>query len=177
MSEGRRRILEMLAQGKLSVSDAERLLQALGEPSAAPGADAGPAAGGTTADAAPKHLHVHIRRNSAWAPGWEGRWWARKHAFAGACAGEAKGHPTVDQRIGKDVDVRIPLSLLRSGMKLAAFLPGRAADVLSAHLREHGLDTDLSRLDASQLEEILRNMGEIAVDLDGGRGQVRISCE
>lgn len=173
MSDERRRILDLLAQGKLSVSDAERLLQALGEAPAAPEAEAGRVASG----AAPKHLHVHIRRNSAWAPGWEGRWWARKHGFAGACAGDAKGQPTVDQRIGRDVDVRIPLSLLRSGMKLAAFLPGRAADVLSAHLKEHGLDADLSRLDASQLEEILRNMGEIAVDLDGGRGQVRISCE
>jgi hypothetical protein len=42
MSEERRKILEMLAQGKIEVADAERLLNAVGEPSPAGREEAAP---------------------------------------------------------------------------------------------------------------------------------------
>lgn len=179
-TEERRRILEMLAQGKISVSDAERLMQAVGEAGA--GAGAPPKGERQSGAGAPlKYLHVHVRHQAGdpcVGAGWQGRWWARQQGYAAAAAGGrgprgGRGGDTAS----RDVDVRIPLSLLRSGMKLAAFMPARAVEVISSRLKEQGIDVDLSRLDAAQLEDLFRNLGEITVDLDGGRGQVRVTCE
>ena len=190
MSEERRRVLEMLAQGKISVAEAEQLLKAVGAADAAPAGDAASAASGASgarAAGAFKYLHVHVRKNSGlddpatagWASGWQGRWWARHQAHAGGWPGahRAPADPASGVQYSRDVDVRIPLSLLRSGMKLAAFMPGRTGDVVSRKLKERGLDIDVSKLDSAQLEEVLGNLGELTVDLDGGRGQVRIFCE
>ncbi|MDE3156089.1 MAG: hypothetical protein KGN76_13350 [Acidobacteriota bacterium] len=187
MSDERRRILEMLAQGKISVADAERLLQALG----ADDAGAGPAAAGSSqepgaarpAGGPPKFLHVHVRKNPQGGPdagtgpaageaeaGWDAGFGWRGRGAGRAWRGHAHGH-------NHDVDVRIPVSLLRSGMKLAAIMPGRTGAVVSNKLKERGIDVDFSRLDPDQLDEVLRNLGDLTVDLDHGRGQVRIYCE
>ncbi|HEY7789661.1 MAG TPA: hypothetical protein VIC33_04050 [Vicinamibacterales bacterium] len=185
-NEAQRRILEMVSQGKISVGEAERLLQALGE-------DASRAAASPSGEGEPgkndplKFLHVHVRQNKgpgegcdgSWAHGWQGKWWARQQVYAAAAAraGRRAGEPERQVHATRDVDVRIPMSLLRSGLKLAAFLPGRTAEIVSARLREQGIDVDLSRLDAAQIEGLFRSLGELTVDLDHGRGQVRITCE
>lgn len=179
-TEERRRILEMLAQGKISVTDAERLMQAVDDPGAGTGVPPTGASQPHTGDPL-KYLHVHVRHQAGGpcaGESWQGRWWARQQAYAGGSRGasrcETGSHAAPFSR---DVDVRIPLSLLRSGMKLAAFMPTRAVEILSSRLKEQGIDVDLSRLDAAQLEDLFRNLGELTVDLDGGRGQVRITCE
>jgi hypothetical protein len=179
-TEERRRILEMLAQGKISVTDAERLMQAVGDPG--PGIGAPPTDASRSPTGEPlKYLHVHVRHQAGdpyVGESWQGRWWARQQAYAGGSRGarhcDARSHA---EPFSRDVDVRIPLSLLRSGMKLAAFMPARAVEIISGRLKEQGIDVDLSRLDAAQLEDLFRNLGELTVDLDGGRGQVRITCE
>lgn len=77
----------------------------------------------------------------------------------------------------KDVDIRVPLAIVRSGMRLGAIIPGLAGDRVSARLRERGVDLDLSKIDASTIESMVSNLGEMNIDIDSGRAQVRITCE
>ena len=85
--------------------------------------------------------------------------------------------PARDGRPRKQVDIRVPMALVRGGVKLGAIVPKMAADPLNKHLREKGVDVDLSKIDLSQLDAVLDNLGETTIDVDDGRAQVKITCE
>jgi len=132
MSEERRQILEMLAEGKITAKDAERLLDKLSG-----GTEAAEPTGSTGRKVKAKALCVKV-----------------------------------DGGEGEKVDIRVPLSLVRTGVKLAAILPDRIANRLSAK----GIDlSQLSELDGDELTAALDNL-EIDVDTDGGKA-VRVCCE
>jgi len=111
MSAETKKVLEMLAAGKISQEDAERLLDKLTAAAQTPQSDAAnservpPAsgsAGGSTANGPrPRFVRIQIDR-----PGRDG------------------------------IDMRVPLSSMRGGRHFMAFLPIRLADKLD----EYGLD-------------------------------------
>ncbi len=78
----------------------------------------------------------------------------------------------VDSSDGDKVNIRIPLGLIRSGVALAAVLPGDASEKLCAR----GFDLNqLAHLNGEALEEALR---ELQIDVDSEDGDVvRIFCE
>jgi len=147
MSQERRQVLQMLAQGKISAEDAERLLDKLAsvtEPADAAGDDEPAAEAGDAAASPPlsgrrrpKYLRV-----------------------------------VVDSTDGDKVNIRVPLGLIRAGMKLRAVMPEHARE----RLEERGLDLNhLSDLDGEELVDALR---ELSVDVDSDSGdKVRIFCE
>jgi hypothetical protein len=137
-----RRVLELLAQGKITVDEADQLLRALPGSAAATAAD-------PAADAAPK------------APA---RW--VKVTIDKAAK---------DGRPPKQVAIRVPMALLRGGVKLGAMIP--RIEPINRHLREQGIDVDLSTLDFAQIETVLNRLGETSIDVDDGKARVRISCE
>jgi hypothetical protein len=144
MSENRRQILDMLAQGKITADEAERLMNALErEPSAV---QAGVIEALRPADKL-KYLRVVVD-----APDGEGE-------------GAAK------------VNVRVPLQLLRAGVKLSGVIPARARDQVNAALREKGIDFDVARLTPESLETIIEQLRDLSVDVDNGRNKVRVFCE
>lgn len=55
-------------------------------------------------------------------------------------------------------------------------IPG-CGEAITERLREKGIDIDLARLDQVQLEDLLKDMGELTVDVDKGKAQVLITCE
>lgn len=61
-------------------------------------------------------------------------------------------------------------------MRLGAMIPG-CGEAITERLREKGIDIDLARLDQVQLEDLLKDMGELTVDVDKGKAQVLITCE
>jgi hypothetical protein len=77
------------------------------------------------------------------------------------------------------VNVRVPLTLVRSGMKLAGIIPGFAGDKVNQKLREKGIDlAQLSQsTDSAQFAALLKDLGEFTIDVDEGKQQVRINCE
>src|SRR5262249_17768528 len=75
----------------------------------------------------------------------------------------------------KQVSIRVPLALVRSGIKFGAMFP--KLEPVRKHLRDHGTDADLSKLDAAEIESMLRNLNETTIDVDGGKAQLRISYE
>jgi hypothetical protein len=150
MSDDTRRILDLLAQGKISVDDAHRLIAAVAS-SYTPPAQA-PAAGqssGTTGEASakPRYLKIAVHK------------------------------PANDHRGEKDVNIRVPIAIMRGGMRLGAIIPGFGGERMQARLREQGIDLDLSKLDPAAIEAMLKDLGEMNIDIDSGKAQVRITCE
>jgi hypothetical protein len=146
MSEDRRRVLDLLAQGKITVDEAEQLLAALADPRAEKAGPEKSAAPGD-ADARPRFLRIEV-------------------------------HKAGDQdRPGKAVNIRVPVPFMRSGLRLGAVIPGFASERMQRHLRERGVDVDLEKLDFARLDAMLTELGEMTIDVDNGRKQVRLRYE
>lgn len=134
MTNERKQVLELLAQGKITAEDAERLLDKLA-PSAQTDQGAVRPEGPASRD--PKFMRV-----------------------------------SVDSHEGDKVDIRLPIGLLRSGIKLSAMMPKEAAQAMS----KNGFDfAHLRDLSGSDLMEAMR---EISIDVVSNEGdKVKISCE
>ena len=141
MSDDRRKILEMLATGRITAEEAERLLDALGS-------DARPA-GPTTPGAGPKYLRVQVEKTRG------------------------------DEREPKHVNIRVPLQLLRAGVKLQGVMPAKARASLAAALAEKGVDVDLGKLKAESLETLIESLMHTSIDVesDDGRSRIKVGCE
>jgi len=149
LTEERRRILNMLAEGKLSAAEAENLLDALGKSPAAL-----PATNGQSDLALhdPKYLRVLV----------EG--YDDPDGIGGRGAGK--------------VNVRVPFTLIRAGMRLAALLPAVVHEPINRALRENGVDIDISKIKPENLEDLVTHLRELAIDVDGAHGEkVRVFCE
>jgi hypothetical protein len=138
MTTERKQVLEMLAQGKISAEDAERLLDKLDRSSS----------------------------ESASAERGEG-------ADSAAPAGRIKYlRVLVNSEDGDKVNIRIPLSLVRAGIKLRAVMPDHAR----AKLEAKGID--LSNLGLLEGDELVNALRELNVDVDSAKGEtVRVFCE
>jgi hypothetical protein len=142
MNEERRKILDMLAQGKITVDEADRLMAAVGE--------VGPGTGATAATDATgrrswKYLRVQVE------PG-----------------------PTSES--GDRVNIRVPFKLIRAGLKFAALIPNEAQAKVTKAFKEKGMDVDLARITPQDLEEIVSNLDDMTVEVDG-KDKVRVFCE
>lgn len=143
MSEDRRSILEMLATGRITADEADRLLAAL---------ERGAGASGAAADAAypanrpkPKYLRIAVDTD------------------------EGEG--------ATKVNIRVPMQLLRAGVRLASIIPPKARDEVNAAMRENGVPFDINQLKPENLEELVEHLGDLQVDVDEQRTKVRIFCE
>ena len=84
--------------------------------------------------------------------------------------------PGKDGREAKDVSIRVPMAVVRGGMRLGTMIPG-LQDRATARFRERGIDFDLSKLDPAAVESMLGEMGEINIDITGSGEQIRITAE
>ncbi len=146
MNEDRKRILGMLAEGKITTDQAELLLDSLGpevaEPAAAapsPSADwpTGPAATGT-----PKFLYVKV-----------------------------------DSKEKDKVDVKVPLALLRAGLKLTSLIPPQAMDQINESMSAQGMSIDFNNLKPEDIEDIIESLREMEVNVVSSEGDnVKVFC-
>jgi hypothetical protein len=136
MSEERKKVLEMLAAGKITAEEAEKLLDKLGSnaSSAAPPAESSSPASGPTK---PKYLRIVVEQ-----PGRE------------------------------QVNVRVPLSLVRSGRGLLAIMPKH----VNERLAEYGINA--GSFSTMNIDDLGQTMKDLPIDVDGGNGKkVKIFCE
>jgi hypothetical protein len=160
MNENGRQILEMLSAGRITADEAERLLTAL-EPEnrataneyAAPGKTNGANGfGPQSAKNLSRYLRVLVEADQE---------------MTGL-----KGPTTVN--------VRVPLQLLRAGVRLASLIPAQAHDQLDEALSRHGVPLTLSQIKPENLEELIDHLKDLTVDVDGKGGnttKVRVFCE
>lgn len=156
MNENRRQILEMLAAGKITADEAERLLAALDPDSTKTvGGMAGSGGNGSQPVAAKtraKYLRVLVDADEE---------------MTGL-----KGPTTVN--------VRVPLQLLRAGVRLAALIPQQAHNQLDQAFSSHGVPLTLSQIKPENLEELIDHLEDLTVDVDGKDGnktRVRVFSE
>jgi hypothetical protein len=104
---------------------------------------------------------------------------------APAASGPRPGGPrylrvVVEGDTGPDrakVNVRVPLALVRAGVRLAALLPPGVHDQINKALKEQGMDLDVSKIRPEHLEELVEHLGDLTVDVDNEREKVRVFCE
>jgi hypothetical protein len=147
MSENRKRILDMLAQGKISVDEAERLLTAVEQPDTG---GTGFSAVGETSKGERKYLRVVVEPN----------------ADAGS---EVEQHR---------VNIRVPMALIRAGVKLTSLIPSNATTKINEELRKSGVDFDVSSIKTEDLDQLVDAMKDLEVDIQGGNeGKVKVYFE
>ncbi len=78
----------------------------------------------------------------------------------------------VDSANGDKVNVRVPLSLIKTGIKLSALVPGNAVEQMSSH------GFDLSQLSELNGDELINALRDLQVDVDSANGdKVRVFTE
>ena len=139
MNDDRRSVLQMLAEGKITADEAERLITSLERRGSPPlsGPD-------QPRRRAPKYLRVAVDTDEA---------------------GPTK------------VNIRVPMALLRAGVRLTSIIPPTARDQLNAELAKNGVAFDLNQLKPENLEELIDQLDELTVDVDKENTKVRIYCE
>jgi hypothetical protein len=142
VTEERRQILEMLAEGKINADEADRLIGALDGASSTATATA--TATAVQAKPLPKFIRV-----------------------------------MVDAKEGKDdkpvhINVRVPIALLRAGVRLASMIPSVAQDRVNQALREQGMDFDVSQIKPENLNEVIDQLQDLSVDIDQKQDDVKI---
>ena len=134
MSEETRKVLEMLSNGKVTVQEAEQLLQAVAAP-------------GPTADekkTEPRYFRILVNK------------------------------PPRDGKKAEAVNIRVPMTVVRGGLRLGALVPGMLGN--KKIQLANGNELDLSKVTYTDLEAMIKDIGELTVDVDGD-AQVRIRCE
>jgi hypothetical protein len=150
MSDYKKKVLEMLAKNKISADDAYRLLSAVdgseGGHDSAGHANAGHenAAGkGPEIKVKPKYLRVTV----------------------------TPGENQTDQEHPERVNVRIPMSLIRAGLKLTSLIPPDALDKANNALKDKGINFDVRSIKPEDLEELIEALGDMQVDVEGRKGE------
>ena len=137
MSDERRQILEMLAQGKITATEAENLLDAIGDNSEKPS--------GAETISAPRRIARHLR----------------------VLVDDGDEH----------VDIRVPLQMLRAGIKLGGLIPKSAMTKVNGALEEKGVNFNLADLKIEDLEELIDSFSDLKLEVNDGDEKVRIFCE
>jgi len=75
------------------------------------------------------------------------------------------------------VNIRVPMSLLRAGVRLTSLIPPQARDHLNAELAKNGVPFDIATLKPENLEDLIDQLNELTVDVDQEKTKVRIYCE
>jgi hypothetical protein len=79
------------------------------------------------------------------------------------------------------VNVRVPMQLLRAGVRLAGLIPAQALHKANDALHEKGIPVDLSQIKPENLEELVEQLHDLSVDVDSqeknGKVNVRVFCE
>lgn len=77
------------------------------------------------------------------------------------------------------VNVRVPMQLLRAGVRLASLIPAQAHEQLDEALSRHGVPLTLSQIKPENLEELIDHLEDLTVDIDAKEDQakVRVFCE
>ena len=134
MSEETRRVLEMLSSGKVTVQEAEQLLQAVTAPSQ------------TGEKVEPRYFRILINK------------------------------PAREGKKAEAVNIRVPITVVRGGLRLGALFPGMLGK--KKIQLDNGTELDLSKVTYTDLEAMIKDIGELSVDVDDDEGKrVRIRCE
>ena len=137
MTEERKKILEMLANGKITIAEAEKLLNA-----------------------------VEIKIDETLKGGALSKTKIPKYLFV-----------KVDSTNGDKVNIRVPLKIIRAGIKLKSLIPQEAQEKIDEKLGEKGVNFKLEDISDDNIHELMEALTEFEVNVEDRKGEnVRIYC-
>ena len=142
MTHNRRQILDLLAQSKINVDEAERLLSLVDQP---PGGEVRNSDASDASKPPPKYLRVVVE----------------------------PGSQNAEDEGAERVNIRVPLAIIRAGVKLSALLPTGVTDKVNEKLQAKGIGLDLG----ANLEQLVDAIADLEVDVHGADKKVRIFVE
>lgn len=75
------------------------------------------------------------------------------------------------------VNVRIPVGLIRAGMKLKALIPPQVADDVNKAMREKGIGFDIRNLKDEYVDELVNALRETEINVDSEEAEVHVYAE
>jgi hypothetical protein len=139
-TDNKKRILDMLAENKISADDAYRLLSAI---DSGEGGREGATRAETAARGKAKYLRVTVLPDP-----------------------EAEKTGNYDR-----VNIRVPMSLIRAGIKLTSLIPSEARDKVNLALHEKGIDFDERNMKPEDIEELIGALSDLEVDVISKTGE------
>jgi hypothetical protein len=137
MTEERKKILEMLANGKVTTEEAEKLLNA-----------------------------VEIKIDETLKGGALSKTKIPKYLFV-----------KVDSTNGDKVNIRVPLKIIRAGIKLKSLIPQEAQEKIDEKLGEKGVNFKLEDISDDNIHELMEALTEFEVNVEDRKGEnVKIYC-
>jgi hypothetical protein len=93
--------------------------------------------------------------------------------------------PAKDQmHAAKDVNIRVPIAVVKGGMRLGAIIATFAGEKAAQRMKERGLDLDLStingdlsRMNGAEFDAFMKSLDDMNIEIDDGKSQVRITAE
>ena len=81
--------------------------------------------------------------------------------------------------IGKDgenegIRMRVPLNLLRAGMKMRALVPEAKRNMINEQLRRKGIDGDVFSMSEEQIDDFVQTLSELEFEAGDSEGSLRI---
>ncbi len=150
MGENQKKILHMLSDGKINVDEAQRLLSLVDTDADRENHDTS----GVTSRSSAKYMRVVVEPK----PG------------APVSGDRHDHHP-------HKVNIRVPVGLIRAGMKFASLIPADTADQVDRALKEKGFKFDIRKIKDEDLEELITSLRESEVNVDSEFETVRIYAE
>ncbi|MGP8079943.1 MAG: hypothetical protein ACLPVI_05470 [Dehalococcoidales bacterium] len=145
MTENQKKILEMVADKKITVDEAYRLLSLI-----QPASDSGNG-GPKERKPLPKYLRVVVDTEHHWENGCD--------------------------RGPAHINIRVPVALIRAGVKLASLIPPEAYNEVDEKLKNRGIMFDLRNMKPENVEELIQALNDLQVDIQGTEEKVRVYTE
>jgi hypothetical protein len=153
MGESQKKILQMLSEGKINVDEAQRLLALVANEGE--GDSATP--GSRQVKPSARYMHVIVEPKPGAPPCGD------RH--------DLHGHH------GHRVNVRVPLGLIRAGIKFASLIPADTADQVDKAFKEKGFKFDIRKLKDEDLEELISALRDSEINVDSDYETVKVYAE
>ena len=77
------------------------------------------------------------------------------------------------------VNIRVPMQLLRAGVRLTSLIPPLAREHVNQAMRDQGVGFDLAQLRPENLEDLIEHLKDLQIDVDHPKNKVkvRVFCE
>jgi hypothetical protein len=72
------------------------------------------------------------------------------------------------------INVRVPIMLLRAGVRLASLIPSSAQQRVNEELHKNGVDFDISQIKPENLNELIDHLSDFTVDIDQPQEGVKV---
>ena len=75
------------------------------------------------------------------------------------------------------VNIKIPLGIVRAGVKLGALIPDNTRDEINKSFNAKGMHLGIDDFNSENIEDLIQCLTEMNIDIDDGKDTVRIFCE